>query len=408
MTTTTLSTLLDDSRELQPDLRKIRRDLHRIPEVGLSLPRTQDAVLSELDTLGLEVSTGNALSSVTAVLRGGRPGDRTVLLRGDMDALPVVEETGLEFAAEADRMHACGHDLHATMLLGAAKMLAPRRDQLGGDVVFMFQPGEEGYDGAGRMLDEGVLTASGRAPDAAYALHVMSSGYDSGVFTGKGGPMLAASNELHVTVRGRGGHGSAPFHAVDPMPIACEMVLALQSFITRSFDVFDPVVLTVGMISGGTAANIIPDDVRFTATVRTFSAHAQGVAKDGAIRVCRGVAAAHGADVDAEFVEQYPVTVNDQNESVFAATTLRELHGEHRFVPKENPISGSEDFSRVLDEVPGAMVMLGACPPELDPGSAPYNHSPRAQFDDAVLSDGAAAYAALAVERLRAEGAVVH
>ncbi|MER7015888.1 M20 family metallopeptidase [Saccharopolyspora sp. NPDC000359] len=392
-----LSALLDDARALHPDLVRTRRDLHRTPELGLDLPRTQERVLSELDGLGLEVTTGAEISSVTAVLRGSRPGP-TVLLRGDMDALPVVEETGLGFAADNGRMHACGHDLHTTMLLGAARVLASRRDQLGGDVVFAFQPGEEGYDGAGRMLGEGLLSASGRKPDATYALHVIS-GLERGLFTTRGGPMLAASNRLAVTVRGRGGHGSAPFRAVDPVPVACEMVLALQSFATRRFDVFDPVVLTVGTIHGGTQDNVIPDEVTFAATVRSFSHRAQAVVKDGSIRVCEGIAAAHGVEVDAEFVEQYPVTVNDESEAEFVAGALRELHGEHRFEPASRPLSASEDFSRMLDEVPGAMISLGACPPDRDPARAPDNHSPQAVFDDEVLADGAAAYAALAVQR---------
>ncbi|MER5391543.1 M20 family metallopeptidase [Saccharopolyspora sp. NPDC002686] len=392
-----LPTLLDDARALHPDLVRIRRDLHRNPELGLELPRTQERVVSELDGLGLEVGTGAEISSVTAVLRGSRPGP-TVLLRGDMDALPVAEETGLDFAAGNGRMHACGHDLHATMLLGAAKLLAPRRDQLDGDVVFMFQPGEEGYDGAGRMLDEGLLSVSGRKPDAAYALHVIS-GLERGLFTTKGGPMLSAANRLEVTVRGRGGHGSAPFRALDPVPVACEMVLALQTFVTRRFDVFDPVVLTVGTIHAGTRDNVIPDEVTFAATVRCFSRRAQAVVADGAVQVCRGIAAAHGAEVRAEFVEQYPVTVNDESEAEFVADAVRELHGEHRFATAPKPISASEDFSRVLEEVPGAMISLGACPPDRDPARAPDNHSPQAVFDDEVLADGAAAYAALAVQR---------
>ncbi|SDW43543.1 hippurate hydrolase [Saccharopolyspora shandongensis] len=393
-----LPTLLDDARALQPDLVRIRHDLHRVPELGLRLPRTQERVLSELDGLGLDVSTGTGLGSVTAVLRGSRPGS-TVLLRGDMDALPVVEETGLDFAADNGRMHACGHDLHTTMLLGAAKLLTPRRDQLAGDVVFMFQPGEEGYDGAARMLDEGLLSASGRKPDAAYALHVIS-GLRGGLFTTRGGPMLSASSRLEVTVRGSGGHGSAPFRAVDPVPVACEMVLALQAFVTRRFDIFDPVVLTVGTIHGGTQENVIPDEVVFAATVRSFSRHAQAVVKDGAVQVCAGIAAAHGAEVRAEFAEQYPVTVNDEAEAEFVAHALRELHGENRFAPAPQPLSASEDFSRVLDEIPGAMISLGACPEDLAPEKAPNNHSPRARFDDAVLGDGAAAYAGLAVRRM--------
>ncbi|WP_103501867.1 MULTISPECIES: M20 family metallopeptidase [unclassified Streptomyces] len=396
--------LRDDAQSLADDLVELRRSLHRIPEVGLELPRTQEAVLGAIDGLPLEVSTGGVLSSVTGVLRGARPGP-TVLLRGDMDALPVTERTGLKYAAPTDRMHACGHDLHTTMLAGAARLLSAHRDRLAGNVVFMFQPGEEGFDGAGRMLDEGVLEVTGERPVAAYALHVMSSNIESGTFTTRGGPMMAASSVLRVTVRGAGGHGSAPHRAKDPIPAACEMVTALQTWISRSFDVFDPVVLTVGSFHAGTASNIIPDEASFVATVRSFSAEALGRLKDGTVAVCRGVAAAHGLEVDADFGEQYPVTVNSGAEAEFVGDTVREALGEERFAPMENPILGAEDFSRVIAEVPGAMVFLGATGAGLDPETAPNNHSPLAVFDDSVLADGAAVYAELATRKLSAAAA---
>ncbi|RKN41606.1 M20 metallopeptidase family protein [Streptomyces hoynatensis] len=393
--------LTEDARALTDDLTRLRRRLHAVPEVGLDLPRTQETVLAALDGLPLEISTGESLSSVTGLLRGARPGP-TVLLRGDMDALPVAERTGLPFAAPVERMHACGHDLHTAMLAGAARLLSAHRDRLAGNVVFMFQPGEEGYDGAGRMLAEGVLDAAGERPVAAYALHVMSHTWPSGLFTVRGGPAMASSNVLRVTVRGAGGHGSVPHLAKDPIPAACEMVTALQTFVTRSFDVFEPVVLTVGTFHAGTATNIIPDTATFAATIRCFSAVALERLREGTLAVCRGVAAAHGLEVDAEFTHQYPVTVNDAAEAEFAARTVREVHGEERFEPLENPILGAEDFSRVIDEVPGAMLFLGATPPGADPGSAPVNHSPLAAFDESVLPDGAALYAELAVRRLAA------
>ncbi|MFF2502543.1 M20 family metallopeptidase [Streptomyces sp. NPDC058067] len=391
--------LRDDARALSGDLVQLRRTLHRIPEVGLNLPRTQETVLAALDGLPLEISTGSGLSSVTAVLRGSRPGP-TVLLRGDMDGLPVAERTGLDFASDTGRMHACGHDLHTTMLTGAAKLLSAHRDQLAGDVVFMFQPGEEGYDGAGQMLAEGVLDASGRKPDAAYAIHVMSAGLDSGVFGTRGGPALAASNVLRVTVKGAGGHGSMPHRAKDPVQAACAMVTALQAWITRTFDIFDPVVLTVGTFHAGTAQNVIPDNAVFHATVRSFSPAAQATVKDGTVEVCRGIAHAFGVTVDAEFVEQYPVTVNDHTEADFAANAVREALGEEFYAPMKQPLHGSEDFSRVIAEVPGAMLTLGSPPPGADPERSPNNHSPLAVFDDVVLSDGAAVYAELAARRL--------
>lgn len=391
--------LRDDARALSDDLIHLRRALHRIPETGLALPRTQEAVLAELDGLPLEVRTGDGLSSVTAVLRGGRPGP-VVLLRGDMDALPVAERTGLDFAAGNGRMHACGHDLHTTMLTGAAKLLSAHREQLAGDVLFMFQPGEEGYDGARHMIGEGLLDVAGRRPAAAYAIHVLSAGLPSGVFRTRGGTAMAASNTLRVTVRGEGGHGSMPHRAKDPVQAACAMVTALQAWITRTFDVFDPVILTVGTFHAGTKQNVIPDTAVFEATVRSFSDAAQARVKDGTVEVCRGIAAAYGVGVDADFVEMYPVTVNDHAEAEFVADSVREALGEERFAPQPNPVQGSEDFSRVLAEVPGAMLFLGSPPAGADPERSPNNHSPLAQFDDAVLTDGAAVYAELAARRL--------
>ncbi|MFE6686338.1 M20 family metallopeptidase [Streptomyces sp. NPDC057743] len=391
--------LRDDARALSDDLVRLRRSLHRTPEVGLDLPRTQEAVLTELDGLPLELTLGEGLSSITAVLRGAAPGP-VVLLRGDMDALPVAERTGLDFAADNGRMHACGHDLHTTMLTGAATLLSAHRDQLAGDVVFMFQPGEEGFDGARHMLAEGLLDAAGRRPDAAYAVHVMSAGLPTGVFGTRGGPALAAADDLRVTVRGAGGHGSMPHRAKDPVQAGCAMVTALQAWITRTFDVFDPVILTVGTFHAGTQQNVIPDTAVFEATVRSFSPAAQARLKDGTVEVCRGIAAAYGVEVDAEFSHLYPVTVNDHTEAEFAAHTVRETLGEERFAPLPRPLHGSEDFSRVLAEIPGAMLTLGAPPVGADPENAPNNHSPRAEFDDTVLADGTALYAELATRRL--------
>ena len=394
--------LREDARAVHDELVQLRRALHAEPEIGLSLPRTQEKVLAALDGTPLEISTGDDLTSVTGVLRGDRPGP-TVLLRGDMDALPVAERTGLDYSSRADgRMHACGHDLHTAMLAGAARLLSARRNAIAGDIVFMFQPGEEGYDGARHMLAEGVLEASGTRPVAAYGLHVSSSNFPHGVFSTRRGPLMAASSVLKVRVRGAGGHGSAPHRAKDPIPAACEMVTALQTFVTRSFDPFDPVVLTVGSFHAGSASNVIPEEAQFKATVRTFSPESFARAKDGAVAVCRGIAAAHGMEADADFAEQYPVTVNDDSEAEFVAGVVAETHGEQRFSWAPRPATGSEDFSRVLDEVPGAFVFLGACPPDRDIDRAPYNHSPLAVFDDSVLGDGAALYAELALRRLKA------
>jgi amidohydrolase len=400
-----------EARSMQSDLAELRRKFHREPEIGLDLPHTQERVLEALSSLPLEIELGKSTTSVTAVLRGGRraqPHPTTVLLRGDMDALPVDEEVEVDFAASNGAMHACGHDLHTAALIGAARILAQHREQLGGDVVFMFQPGEEGWDGAGAMISEGVLEAAGKRPDHAYALHVFSNRFPKGTFVSKPGTIMSASHALDVTVRGAGGHGSAPHTARDPITAAAQMVLALQTMITRSHDVFEPVVITVGVIQAGTRRNVIPDTARFEATVRRFSPESEQKLGASINRVLQGIAATHGVEVDIDFLQEYPITVNTPSEVGYAAQVIRESLGDERFVELDKPISASEDFSRVLEAVPGAFIGLGACMPDLDPATAPMNHSPRAQFDDGVLGDAAAVYAGLAVHRLQqadAEGA---
>lgn len=400
--------LLDDATSLSDELTRLRHCLHRHPEVGLELPRTSETVLSALEGLPLEVSLGKQLSSVTAVLRGRHPhrpttGAPVVLLRADMDALPLQEETGLPYASLVPgKMHACGHDLHTAMLVGAARLLAAHADALRGDVVFMFQPGEEGCDGADLMIREGVLDVAGRRADAAYGMHVFSAGVAPGRFVSRPGPMLAAADELRVTVQGRGGHGSSPHTAVDPVTAVAEMVTGLQTMVTRRFNAFDPVVVTVGSLHAGTATNVIPETASFEATVRTFSAENRHRLPEAARTMLRGIAAAHGAEVTVDHVPGYPVTVTDPAHTAFAAETVREVFGDGRFAELPDPLSGSEDFSRVLAEVPGTFIGLGATPADADPDTAEFNHSPRAVYDDSVLPDGAALYAELAVRRLRA------
>jgi amidohydrolase len=387
---------------MRGELTGLRRQLHRLPEIGLHLPRTQETLLASLTGLPLEITTGSALSSITAVVRGGRPGPAAVLLRADMDALPVTELTGLEYASEVGgAMHACGHDLHMAMLVGAARLLCAARDELDGDVILMFQPGEEGPGGAEPMLDEGILAAAGEPPVAAYCMHVYSSVFPAGHVATRRGALCAASDTLRVVVRGAGGHGSTPFRAKDPIPAACEMVIALQTLVTRAFDVFDPVVVTVGSFHAGTMDNVIPAEARFEATVRSFSARARERLRRGVADVVRGVAAAHGLTVEVDYEPGYPVTVNDDDEAEFAARTAIEMFGEDRFGWLANPEPGSEDMAYVLERVPGAYLCLGACPPHLDPATAPLNHAPEAVFDDSVLPDGAALLAELAARRLR-------
>ncbi|MGO8980793.1 MAG: M20 metallopeptidase family protein [Streptosporangiaceae bacterium] len=395
-----MAEVLHDAIAISGDIAELRHAIHRDPEIGLDLPRTQRKVLDALDGLPLEISRGRSLSSVTAVLRGGKPG-RTVLLRGDMDALPVAERTGLPYASAVEGvMHACGHDLHTAMLAGAARLLSARQPELPGNVIFMFQPGEEGLGGARQMIDEGVLDAAGERPVAAFGLHVASGLLPLGVSMSRPGTMMAAADTLEVTVRGHGGHASQPHRAADPIPAACEIVIALQTMVTRRFDVFDPVVITVGSFHAGTTDNVIPDEARFEATVRSFSAEARAAVAAAAPALVREIAAAHGLTAEVQYVGNYPVTVNNAAEVAFAEQAIAGVLGEGRFVAAPNPITGSEDFSYVLEQVPGAFIMLGACPPDADPATAPFNHSADAVFDDRALADGTALYAELALRRL--------
>ena len=394
-----MSNFLAEAKEIQNDLVTLRRQIHQEPEIGLDLPKTQAKIVAALDGLGLEVTTGKGLSAVTAVLRGSKS-NKTVLLRADMDALPITELTDLAYKSQIDgAMHACGHDLHVAMLIGAAKLLVKNKSQLNGDVVFMFQPGEEGFDGAGHMIKEGVLTASGRKADATYGIHVMSSAAPAGVFSTKGGTMMASSDELHVTVVGMGGHGSQPHTAKDPIPVAAEMVSALQLMITRSFDAFDPVVITVGQFHAGTKANIIPDTAEFQATIRTFSAENRTRIQSEAVRLCKSIAEGYGLKAEVKVVEQYPVTVNNDAHANFVGKVAADLFGKEAYMEMPHPIAGAEDYSRVLEEVPGSYVFLGASVDQ-DFMNSEVNHSPRAKFDDAVLYRGTTLLSELAVRSL--------
>jgi amidohydrolase len=390
------------ARSVQDRTVALRRTLHRHPEVGLDLPRTRDAVVAALADLPLQVHLGRSVSSVVAVLEGARPGP-TVLLRGDMDALPLVEDTGLDFTSRVDGvMHACGHDTHVAMLASAARVLAGRRDELAGRVLFMFQPGEEGFHGARYMIDEGLLDRTGPAgrPEAAYALHI-SATLPSGEVHVRPGPLMAAADTIRVTVHGRGGHASAPHDALDPVPAAAAMVGALQVALTRRVDTHQPVVLTIARIVAGTADNVIPETAYMEGTLRTLSEPVRAAMYDEIRRVCRYTAMAHGCTAEVEIRPGYPVTVNDAGATGRIEAMSGALLGRDRVATMPSPIMGAEDFSYVLAEVPGALAFLGGCPPGADLMTAPPNHSNRVVFDEDAMADGVAVYAGLALDALR-------
>jgi hippurate hydrolase len=397
------NTLLEEAQELLPDAIRVRRDLHRRPETGNHLPRTRDRVLEAIDGLGLDVTLHESTSGVAAVLDGGRPGP-TILLRGDMDALPLHEDTGAEFASETDAtMHACGHDLHVAMLAGAARLLAAHRAELAGRVLFVFQPGEEGHHGARFMLEEGLLDLPSRSDGSAspvsgaFALHVTST-LPTGVVTTKAGPIMASADRIEITVTGRGGHASEPFRALDPVPIACEMVQAMQTMVTRRIDVFDPAVVTVGSIHAGTTNNVIPETAQIVGTVRTVSEPTRARVRDGLRRLVENIAAAHGAEARLDIEPGYPVTVNSSDFAAFASSSARDLLGEDNVLTLPNPVMGAEDFSYVLQRVPGTMMFLGGTPPGHDPRTAAPNHSNRVWFDEATMLQGIALYAGVALD----------
>lgn len=385
-----------ESHALADDLRELRRDLHRDPEIGLDLPKTQRRILDALEGLPLEITLGQELSSIVAVLRGALPGP-TVLLRGDMDALPVDEATGLDFASTNGNMHACGHDLHVSGLVGAAKLLSAHQSELKGTVAFMFQPGEEGMGGAKIMLEEGMFDTIGQKPDAAYAIHVAPG--VPGTFVTRPGTIMAGANTLHVTMHGSGGHSSRPEDAVDPVRPILEFGQALQTMVTGSFSVFDPIVAQVTQLEAGDAVNVIPASAKLGASVRTLSLESTRKFPERATQLAESIAAAHGCTAEVVWTEQYPVTVNDGAEADFALRVLADRFGAEGAVQVPDPLMGSEDFSFVLEQVPGAFMFFFVTPEGIDPGSAATNHSPEVQFDDAHLPDQAAALATLAWER---------
>jgi hippurate hydrolase len=392
-------------KQFDQQLRQFRRDLHKIPEVGLRLPETQAYVLRALDGLGLEVQTGSALSSVTAVLRGtaeahGRAeGPRpVVLLRSDMDALPVTERTGLEFASVNGATHACGHDLHMAMLLAGAVELAQRRDELHGDVVFAFQPGEENHGGAALMLDEGVLDAAGRRVDAALGLHVLSYALPGNQLALRRGPIMSGSTLVRLTFRGRGGHGSAPHLTNDPLLAAASYVTSVAAAVSRGIDMFEPSTLTFGTIRGGETYNIIPEEVELLGTLRTFSEAATTRARSIITSVAKAVADAHEVAAEVELVTDSVPTVNDDAEVAFAHDVAASAPVDASPVWLKNPISVSEDFSWFLREVPGVFALLGA---QTGDGAPEPNHSARALFDESVMSTGCRFMTEWAVQRLR-------
>jgi amidohydrolase len=391
----TTSPLLAAARALLPEMIRVRRLLHGHPEVGLHLPVTRQLVVDELEAMGVGVHLHDTTSGLVGVIGADLAGP-AVLLRADMDALPMPEDTGLSFASTNGAMHACGHDLHTAMLLGAARLLTGSPDRLTGPVLLMFQPGEEGDHGARWMLEEGLLSTAGIAPVHAFAIHAFSV-FPTGTVGLKPGPLMASADELFITITGRGGHASMPHLAADPVPVAAEIILAIETAITRRIPAFDPAVVTFGRVVAGTAHNVIPETALLNGTIRALSEETRSTVHELVARVAHGIAAAHDVSVEVDIRIGYPVTVNDVDRFAAVTSIAQDLIGPGAVEELAHPMMGAEDWSYVLQQVPGVMAFLGACPPHLDVASAPPNHSNRVDFDEEAMATGAALYAAVAL-----------
>ena len=391
--------ILEQAQSMLPELQSLRRKLHQIPEFGLELPNTLKVILDEISPLG-EITLGKSITSAVLHIKGDLPGP-TVLLRADMDALAVIEDTGVPYASTNGFMHACGHDLHMAMGVGAAKILASRKSELKGEVIIFFQPGEEGHHGADVMIEEQALMVSGSKPIRAYGLHVFSS-YPLGMMGSRSGPLMASAGDLLVTVTGSGGHGSMPWLSKDPISVLNEIMTALQTMVTKRFSAFDPVIVNIGWVRAGDTAttNVIPETASFGATVRVFSEENATKLKQYTQELVDSIATGFGLSATVEFTRATKVLMNDPQAISSVEKVTSELFGASRYINLPTPIAGGEDFASIVSEVPGAFVFMGACPLGTDHTTAATNHSNKAVFDDSVLGDGAALLASLAVDAL--------
>jgi hippurate hydrolase len=388
--------LLEDARAIADRITALRRAIHAEPELGLETPKTLAKARAELADLPFEWRQGTSCTGAVAVLNAGKAG-RTVLLRGDMDALPMNEETGLPFASTvAGRMHACGHDTHTAMLAGAARILAARADELPGEVRFMFQPGEEGFHGARFMLNDGLLDPP---PDAAFALHIMPNA-PHGMIGSRAGTLLASADMLEIAVVGRGGHASMPHDTRDPVPVAAEIVLALQAMVTRRFDAAEAVVVTITQMDAGSAHNVIPDRALLKGTIRTLTAEKREGVWQAIRQLAENIAAAHDCTAQVTITEGFPPTVNDPR-AVAVAEAVATALPEGAFTHLSAPIMGAEDFSYVLAKVPGMMAFLGVAEAGADWRQCCAIHSTRMMVDETVLPRGAAFLAGCAARFIK-------
>jgi len=386
--------VLDEARRIEPDIIRTRRALHQHPELAYHEVNTAKLVADRLESYGIVVKRGVGGTGVLGTLKGGKPG-RVIGLRADMDGLPVQEQSEVDFKSkEAGVMHACGHDTHMAMLLGAARILAENRSELHGTVKFLFQPAEEhgGRGGAKPMIEEGVMQDP--KVDYVFGLHI-SSTRKSGEIGVREGAMMAAPDTFKVKIVGRGGHGSAPHQTIDPIYTAAHVILALQGVSSRMINPVRPFVISVGSVHSGTKENIIPDVAMLEGTIRTMDEDTRKLAKKKVEQVAKGVCKTFGARAEVEFEEDaYPVTVNDPRATQKAARVLKKIPGVK--IVSNEAVLGGEDFSRFLQKAPGTFYFLGTNNPAK--GCVHPNHSSRFKVDEDVLKLGSASLALLALE----------
>ncbi|MBO0707361.1 MAG: amidohydrolase [Candidatus Dormibacteraeota bacterium] len=389
-----MSELLDAAQQIAPQVVADRRAIHRNPELAYQERETAALVASRLTELGIPYREGVGGTGVVGLIEGGHPG-RTVLLRADMDCLPIQEENDLEFKSQnPGRMHACGHDSHTAILLGASRLLAGRRAELSGNVKLMFQPAEEGGAGAVAMIEDGVL--DNPSVDGAFMLHV-SHLTNTGTMRASPGPVLAGADAWRVTVEGQGGHASRPQFSVDPIVVAAQIVTALQTLVSREVAPYETAVLTIGSLHGGTAHNIIPDRAVLEGTIRAYDDKLMERLERRLAEIAQGIAQGMRATARVEFEMRYPPTVNDAAMAELAAGALRRVLGAERVLDAD-PNFAAEDFSFVLQRVPGAALMLGVRHPSW---SEPKPvHTPRFQLDEDAIPIGVASMTAVALEFL--------
>ena len=376
-------------------LTEIRRDIHAHPELGFEEQRTSDIVATKLAEYGCEVHRGLATTGVVGTLRRGNS-LRAIGLRADMDCLPMQELNEFAHRSQYDgKMHGCGHDGHTTVLLGAARYLAETRN-FDGTVHFIFQPGEEGYGGGRVMVQQGLFD---KFPcDAVFALH-NKPGIPVGHIAVRAGPLLAASDRFDIRIKAKGGHAAQPHHGIDPFVIGAQTVLGLQAIVSRNVDPIDSAVITIGFMRGGSAYNVIPDELHIGGTVRSFRPEVRDLLQQRIGEVARGTAALHGAAADLDYRRGYPPTINHAEEAEFAADVAAEICGADAVNRNVAPALGGEDFSYMLQARPGAMVWLGNGPGE----GGCMLHNARYDFNDGAIPVGVSFFARLAERFLAAQ-----